>query len=215
MKTRPILFSTPMVQALLGGSKTMTRRIVKPHPHQRVNEIIEYQGEFLIYEKQKYGQEESIICPYGQPGDLLWVREGFRCNGWATDVATILYKANERDSYTEMCEQYSVEGKKRLNITQTWKPSIHMPRWANRITLEITDIRVERLNDISEVDAKKEGAASVTALINDVPTESYDEGFARLWESINGEGSWDQNPWVWVVKFKVHKINVDDFVGSS
>ncbi len=205
MKERPILFSGPMVRAILEGRKTQTRRVVKAKHLPFVEDLL---GGLLD------GKWNQRPLPYGQPGDRLWVRETFRCNGWATDLATIFYKANEHNSYTEMCEQFPVEGKKRLPTDGRWRPSIHMPRWASRITLEITGVRVERLQDISEDDAKTEGADPVNfhdftaeeiELLDYPLVESsspYRVGFASLWESINGPGSWDANPWVWVVEFR-------------
>lgn len=258
MKTKPILFSTPMIQALLDGRKTMTRRIVKP---ESINEAIEWCGggcdeepatidtfqlhwgvshddgkavkaQWLVSSSEY--QEEGVVPigeGYGNVGDLIYVREGFRCNGWATDVATIFYKACKHKSYTEMCEQYPVEGKKPLLVTPTWKPSIHMPRWASRLTLEITDVRIERLNDISNPDSLAEGIITEQFRPDDgfpvcdgylapgnktnlaVPYRTDASiAFRDLWQSINGEDSWEANPWVWVVEFKVHKMNVDDFI---
>jgi hypothetical protein len=229
VKERPILFKGDMVRAILSGQKTMTRRVMKP---QFSTESLPEEIPATSSEGWQVGghsglwwdgdwPNEGVKCPYGKPGDHLWVRETFRCNGWATDVATIFYRASERNSYTEMCEQFPVDGKKPLPVDSKWRPSIFMPRWASRITLEITDIRVERLQDISEIDAKSEGVSINCSKQNhwscddhsgewirypfsydNEPAYSAKESFQSLWKSINGAGSWDANPWVWVIEFK-------------
>ncbi len=151
------------------------------------------------------------------------MREAFRCNGWATDKATIFYKAHERYSYTEMCEQFDIKpGMKPLPVDGKYRPSIHMPRWASRIHLEITDIRVERLKDITYSDAIQEG---LTVFNEDgnlyYSGSSFDpntwfeepekwhcddpiQAFYELWDGINFERGCgvEKNPWVWVVEFK-------------
>jgi hypothetical protein len=197
MRKRPILFSAPMVRALLDDSKTQTRRIVKPQP-----EIIISNEPFIQTETDdKHGRlGKRIECPYGQVGDQLWVRETHLTvckmddNGmFITDehgeyIYETWYRADGIDyQYFDGQSDFPVE-----NVP--WKPSIHMPRAASRITLEITSIRVERLNDITESDVIEEGC----------PTEIlYGRGWYKdLWEQINGVGSWDANPWVWVLEFK-------------
>jgi hypothetical protein len=194
MKERPILFSGPMVRALLAGTKTQTRRVVKPILSER--EWIEERngGEFWrcadgeptcyngVWETHEYAQQARIVLPYGQPGDRLWVRETF-----APTALDGVY-------------QYKASGGL---IGTTWKPSIHMPKAASRITLEVTGVRVERLNDISHIDAINEG---VSTLPMRKPENRHltmtQSSYANLWEHINGPGSWDANPWVWVVEFK-------------
>lgn len=186
MKEHPILFSTPMVQAILEGRKTQTRRVVKmkkqitdpafgytaftPKNH------ISVRG---IHANGQYG-ESFFKCPYGQPGDLLYVRETF--TPYRTDK--YLYKADEI-----------------LLINGAWKPSIHMPKAAARIWLEVEEVKVEWLQDISEEDAKEEGVTP--DLATDHPKGVYYTAFSDLWTKINGNGSWISNPWVWVIKFKV------------
>ena len=194
MKERPILFRGPMVRAILEGRKTMTRRVVadKHMP--------------LVFAAALPALHES--CPYGQPGDRLWVRESFQPlfadgieNHWETNWKTgkgyaISYPAT--DGIQEFVDADD-------NISSACKPSIPMPRWASRILLEITAIRVERLQDISEADARAEGAplelGELERLILGAKAK-YRSGFVRLWQSINGEQSWHENPWVWVVEFK-------------
>lgn len=166
MKERPILFSGPMVRAILSGAKTQTRRVVK-------GVALEWLAEGFTPEF--VASPDNYVCPYGQSCDRLWVRETF----WQPrDKSETLFKA---DGAILGC------GK--------WKPSIHMPRWASRITLEIVSVRVERLNDISEQDARAEGAPPLDAT-------GYRGGFFHLWQSINGHDSLDANPWVWVVEFR-------------
>jgi hypothetical protein len=176
MKERPILFSAPMVRALLGGSKTQTRRVVKPQPDR---------GEWPWPDMSDAERSAwTTSCPYGQPGDRLWVRETHMDLG-----ACYLYRA---DAAAEQ-ERAIVAPR------QPWRPAIHMPRAASRITLEITGVRVERLQDISEADAVAEGVRNSLHM----PGGRFaNENFAHLWWAINGDGSWEANPWVWVVEFK-------------
>lgn len=193
MKYIPILFSTAMVQALLDKRKTMTRRIVKSI------EITENEGKFNFQSKKAWGQNvskenltDSFLgfgseCPYGKPGDVLWVRETFSVehieNGKHTGFQ---YKADD------------------LIRNIRWKPSLFMPKEACRIFLEITNIRVERLQDISEEDAMDEGTG-VMLYRNEFwegDKDCYRKLFKLLWQSINGADSWNKNPWVWVVEFK-------------
>jgi hypothetical protein len=203
MIERPILFSAPMVRAILDGSKTQTRRVVKPQPI--------YDGRFAGNWKivGKNGHEAATcsplvgeLCPHGRQDDRLWVRENFRpiypqdptYNGGRPieyDYAATYQHGNRLGDY--------------IGIKKRWKPSIHMPRAASRITLEVTGVRVERLQDISEDDALAEGCSS-TAIVHE-DGEDYtghyaSEEYQDLWESINGPGSWEANPWVWVVEFK-------------
>ena len=178
MTARPILFSGPMVRALLAGTKTQTRRVAKPQP---------------FWVNPGDGQPNPMPkCPYGVPGDTLWLRET-----WfqSEDSSMVHYRADNDDPY----------------VTR-WRPSIHMPRWASRITLEVTGVRVERLCAISEADAAAEGVtqcgdggwhAEDTGRDGSSPCWDTASGSYRLlWESINGPGSWAANPWVWVVSFR-------------
>jgi len=183
MKERPILFSGPMVRAILEGRKTQTRRVVKPQPgcDPRDDEHL-----------------DMGRCPYGQPGDRLWVREA-----WHTDERDLEYaRAKHEDAMSDSPIYYRADPEND-NAGCTWRPSIHMPRWASRITLEITRVRVERLQEISEKDAIAEGADPYLHPVH--PGREglrHVDGFRSLWESINGPGSWDANPWVWVIEFK-------------
>jgi hypothetical protein len=183
MKERPILFSGPMVRAILDGSKTQTRRIIKP---KQLAFIDEHQG--------FREPDNAEVCPHGKPGDRLWVRETFR----TVDACECLETCHVR---AHVWYEATASGYENASLNRL-RPSIHMPRWASRIDLEITSIRVERLQDISEADALAEGI-----LFQKLIAEPGDElgrrpPFRELWESINGCGSWATNPWVWVIDFK-------------
>ena len=182
MKTKPIIFKAEMVTAILAGKKTQTRRIIKPQPENNVN--------FGYSNNMAYWQPRNIKCPYGKIGDKLWVRENFYVlpHIWA-------------QHHNEQPVHYSADVVNKQHIEDyVQKPSIHMPRWASRITLEITNIRVERIQDISEDDAKAEG------IRYDVNGFRYE--FKHLWDSINKKRGfgWNKNPWVWVIEFK--KLNI-------
>lgn len=179
MKERPILFSGPMVLAILDGRKTMTRRVVKPQPAKSCNVASETACDLL-----------ARGCPYGAPGDRLWVRETFALMEQRMSPPEMQGGVLFRASWTY------------LNTEPIWRPSIFMPRWASRINLEITGVRVERLQDISEQDAISEGV-TVTWYGDNGP-EDFDhiKPFTQLWSKINGQASWDANPFVWVVEFR-------------
>jgi hypothetical protein len=183
IKERPILFSGPMVRAILDGRKTQTRRVVKGSGSWAV--VTEERGVLWPGFENELGDWQNFECPYGQPGERLWIREA-----WARIVV-----GNEID-YLYRADTHT--GLEKRGGDQKWKPSIHMPRIACRLMLEITDVRVEVLNNISEADAISEGVQCAG-----VPASLTNRGaFGKLWESINGPGSWAANSWVWVVEFK-------------
>lgn len=213
VKERPMLFSAPMVRALLDGSKTQTRRALKVQ--MVYGDVCGMFSSWYLPNKAGTGGtlwpngKEDIIsmCPHGQPGDRIWVRETWR------GVVTI--------NPPECAPEYGVaryvpdrEHCKRVEYAATqdrddepWRPSIHMPRWASRIQLEIVAVRVERLNACSDVDAVAEGIglnpSAIGMKLTNPPGESMAIAMYRaLWDSINGAGSWAANPWVWVVEFK-------------
>jgi hypothetical protein len=193
MKERPILFSAPMVRALLDGRKTQTRRIAKP-------------GTVVPIPPGLIG-EVVLPCPYGQPGDRLWVRETHAFI-WPEDYPPERLQDHEiqyRADTDGKCFAGEWPEEERDNEERPkWKPSIFMPRWASRILLEITDVRVERLQDISEEDARAEGVEisdEWTGCADDL-SGSHVKSYQFLWESINGTGSWDANPFVWVISFR-------------
>lgn len=222
MKERPILFSGDMVRALLDGRKTQTRRIVKPQPIYG-----DVGGTFAswMFKKRKenghwlYPNARSIVlseCPYGQPGDRFWVRETAKC-GYRSEQPPhnkgcigVDYQAGGglmRDYTLDRRNDYPWFPSRSHNVdgTTRWAPAIHMPRWASRITLEVADVRVERLNDISETDAIAEGTfAGAYEYDNGEGTETARESFQCLWDSLNAPRGYgrDVNPWVWVVTFR-------------
>ena len=201
MKERPILFSAPMVRALLDGTKTQTRRVVKPQPPahmQTARNLGDGNWQFVNDVHMLADAASTWRCPYGQPGDRLWVREKWRGVVNIAPPGSYEYAVAHHIPDQEHCRRVEYAATQQAD-TDPWRPSIHMPRWASRITLEITGVRVDRLQDISEADAAAEGvSAKHTADANYTAREAY----AVLWESINGPGSWDENPWVWVVEFK-------------
>lgn len=182
MRERPILFSAPMVRAILSGTKTQTRRVAiqtagghlkEPSGHRRWHPA---------------DPEAALACRYGQPGDRLWVRETF-AEG-IHQMAGVNHWAYSADRFGEQ-----------QRLGDRWKPSIHMPRAASRILLEIISVRVERLQAISEADAMAEGCLGKLAEAAPAADEAREQ-FRDLWQSINGADSWAANPWVWVVEFK-------------
>lgn len=218
MIERPILFSGPMVRALLDGRKTQSRRVVKTpsavaedDPHHWVfsggQRWCDGRKEF---EFTSWPHDEAVTewrpCPYGSTGDRLWVREA-----WAPVPATA-YRHSEgvqqviNPADPDMAAIFAAGWDRSI---PKWKPSIHMPRWACRLVLEITDVRVERLLDCSDADAQAEGLQWVTPgkwsvdrtlpIISDESRTAYFE----LWDHINGAGAAEANPWVWVVSFRV------------
>lgn len=229
MKERPILFIAPMVRALLAGTKTQTRRVFKqakglslsvgiPDETPGVAELSWLWGDGPGYDVNE--TIKRVPCPYGQPGDRLWVREAFRFPESINHLspAEIGEKALAVGYPKPWCPiQFEADGLRRT--PQEWRDFVtppqaneagrlragmHMPRWASRITLEVTGVRVERLQDISDADAQAEGAdprQPATAGGIYIPGQ-YRLGFFDLWKSINGPKSWAANPWVWVVEFK-------------
>lgn len=238
---RPILFSGPMVRAILDGRKTQTRRVIYNRRRCDYDVIGERDdGTLWPWREGEYaGEDVWYPCPYGKPGDLLWVRET-----WADvnceEGPAIAYRADEHVSpweywciekgpdygagpsmnYDKYPGDYSMWCGDLLNGApgHGWKPSIHMPKWACRLWLEVTGVRVERLQDIDGPSIEAEGAIKQCCNGQDCGCNggyvSPDDGeaiqdpieeFKNLWESINGEGSWDGNPWVWVVEFEKAK----------
>ena len=217
---RPILFSAPMVRALLEGRKTQTRRICKDAMVDHFGEAWpassttfdgkewvarwpeKLQGK-TVSDGYKSPQEDRIRCPFGLPIDRLWVRETWglhRHHDYTCWNRDSIAGRTAEDLLLSWQVAYAADA---TSVYDHWRPSIHMPRWASRSTLEGVAVRVERLQGISEEDARAEGV--------EPPYDegtlaerygSYEEGFERLWKSINGAESWAANPWVWVVEFK-------------
>jgi hypothetical protein len=215
-RERPILFSAPMVRAILDGRKTQTRRLVTPGVGQEwltpatIDKVCRFEPSVHGWWTMAVegGHIGSVRCPYGQPGDRLWVREGFapvdgnghKCSPSAAAFVVLADGAQKyRDgAYFPPLPEYQqgvFDGIK-------WRPSIHMPRWACRIVLEVTDVRIERLKSITEADARAEGV-DPTEWMGGPARESYCAAFADLWNRINiKRAPWSSNPWVWVVSFK-------------
>ena len=214
MKERPILFIGPMVRAILDGRKTQTRRILKcPSLCHVCKEGTEsdpdcWDSGFLDADTGEPLSIAQIPCPYGQPGDRLWVRETHKFNGTIAGPRCT-YRADASEKWFENAPDDSPAW---IADDNNWCPSIFMPRWASRITLEIIRVRVERLQEITGDDAVAEGIRW-----NDCPTTEapesivkgwgvrkvdYAGGYRNLWEIINGTDAWAQNPWVWVIEFK-------------
>ncbi|QZP18695.1 hypothetical protein [Pseudomonas sp. DR208] len=201
IKERPILFSAPMVRAILEGRKTVTRRAVK-------GSGLVWLDNFLA---EYVADPENNLCPYGNPGDRLWVRETFiDLRGTGVEHRPDPDGPLQRYAYAADCRPGSHSDEARKDFGLKYKPSIHMPRAACRILLEITDVRVERLQDITEEQSKAEGVRLYTdhAELGDwwhvegIETYSADprKSFELLWSSVGG--AWQANPWVWVVEFK-------------
>lgn len=214
-KERPIIFSAPMVRAIFEGRKTQTRRVVKGITDPESFEVLGDSGAgFLHSDKcQSFcdyacGGHE-VECPYGKPGDRLWVKERFQLTTDARGKCVIVYAADDSAFFVlaedggegDLCGVAEKADRSRCLPIERWRPSIHMPRWASRLTLEITGVRVERLQAISDADCLAEGINAERA-VEDGVNRPYREEYARLWDSINGKGSWAANPWVWVIEFR-------------
>lgn len=225
VKTRGMLFKDEMVKAILANQKTQTRRIIEPQyssPEWSVRpaQTPRHRGHTHDWWLPTGTQPNSALraCPYGVVGDRITVREAFSLLGnedacavdWNDNI--VMDRSEAARIYRASCEQRSgdyglwsipdeADWKPRtenMKFEGAWTPSIHMPRWASRIVLEITDLRVERLNCISEEDAKAEGAPTECCVIGD----KHFLGFRSLWKDTYGEDSWQANPWVWVINFE-------------
>lgn len=193
MKVRPMLFSAPMVRVLLDGSKTQTRRVVKTEIALGREALFAPRGKsmraptFLLPDSK---EQAAAHCPYGQTGDRLWVREAF---------SEGIHQMAGLNHWAYAADQFGTQQR----LGDRWKPSIHMPRAASRITLEITGVRVERLQDISVADALAEGVKTHPDHHRKPRESIYSpvQDYRDLWESINGPDSWDANHWVWVIEF--------------
>ncbi|WP_063588458.1 hypothetical protein [Achromobacter ruhlandii] len=198
MRERPIIFSGPMVRAILAGNKTQTRRVVKPQP------------------AGAWAAPGKTSCPYGQPGDRLWVRESTHRRPML-NLLTGDPLADKYDGGAYTADGVDVLTPDGFDLAWWYSrkscPSIHMPRFACRLVLEVTGVRVERLNDIIDSDCWAEGIEECDGALDEVEIchlakamgrtfEDPQPSYAALWEQINGPGSWDANPWVWVVEFR-------------
>jgi hypothetical protein len=207
IKARPLLFSRPMVHGLLEDRKTHTRRTVK---HAALD-CLDNCG----FTPADIADQANGLCPYGYAGDLLWVRE----------TGLPAYKATPADCGWVYLADYGYQvgliSEQEARGSWTWRPSIHMPRMASRLTLELEEVRIERLQDISEDDAKAEGIKldkgvgwfQIPGTHDYVSTAK--KAYELLWSRINGPESWAANPWVWVLVFKVHHANVDTVIKGT
>lgn len=206
MRERPILFSGPMVRAILAGNKTQTRRIAKPVKHPDLGKL--YDAGALVLEREPQHVIDRA-CPYGRPGDRLWVRETF-VQGFPYDAQQDRHlqydeEGNElpmRTWYRATDPDIGWADDDGWQTNVPWRPSIHMPRHACRLILEITGVRIERLQAISEADAEAEGVDFLRHIPDADETLSAKQLFECLWTGINGAESWDAHPWVWVVEFR-------------
>lgn len=212
-KERPILLSAPMVRAALRSvnPKAQTRRIIKPQPMDGQFPRLVNDEWGLYLDRPNAGAYQHIgKCPYGKPGDRLWVRETFYAYGYWTkhysgEKGKDVWHFNDKTLPGNYRFQRPADTLRRSVGSIGWfkRPAIFMPRIASRITLEITDVRVQRLQEISEEDAKAEGADPVTEEVSSDPAIRYRAAFHSLWTSINGLTSWGENPWVWALSFQM------------
>ncbi|HIH5426227.1 TPA: hypothetical protein ACYSGY_004855 [Klebsiella pneumoniae] len=191
MKERGMIFNGEMVRALLDGRKTQTRRIIKDCTVGRdpISKFIKIGKKFIGCYPEDVPELIRECCPYGVPGDRIWVRETWAEAG-ASAPDLKLYRANYPEHVPSIYENVPPAEEIR------WTPSIHMPRTASRILLEITGVRVERLRSMSQDDARAEGVIAASGHME------AGLAFRELWDSIYGEESWKANPWVWVIEFK-------------
>ncbi|EAX0034477.1 hypothetical protein TY39_18735 [Salmonella enterica] len=208
MKERGMIFNAEMVRAILDGRKTQTRRPIK-WKQTRFTEIAERDDGSLWpwAEDCERGGDIWFACPFGEVGDRIWVRETWQViHDHIDESSHVEYRTyapsipKEKDRYwhTVYAEHFGDESREDRGFP--WRPAIHMPRWASRITLEITDVRVERLRGLSEEDAKSEGIIPSAGGV--LPGWEYRINFRDLWMDIYGTDNWEANPWVWVIEFK-------------
>lgn len=245
MKERPILFSAPMVKALLEGRKTMTRRIVKPEPVRSLERTEAISETFEIHRARGWRWKDTYVSddlpgglsagiwersPYGEPGDRLWAKETWwhhgqwrlNWNGKPNDWHWDGWQPKNENAHLDDLRRFdrpdagivsTKDNREAGAMVWRLRPSLYLPRWASRITLEVTDVRVERLQDITADDAVAEGIArepnqcgcefcSRTSQMCPATATGVIEEFRDLWVGINGVESWASNPWVWVVSFK-------------
>jgi hypothetical protein len=195
-----------MVRAILAGTKTQTRRPVAPGGapvhHDRTEgtwRCLPPHDDVWVYMVERDVRGGVVRCPFGVPGDRLWVREAFNV---LVDLEpgkdVVVYRAScDADRFDYVHSDGTLSA---IDVNR-WKPSIHMPRWASRLTLRVTDVRVERVRDITEADAKAEGVGPATLRFDGPAREDFRVGFASLWSATYGPESWTANPWVWCVSF--------------
>jgi hypothetical protein len=230
MTDRPILFSAPMVRALLAGTKTQTRRVLKFQPAPGISIIrktirpLDAEPYHSFERRSLYGNYAGELDVKIKRGDRLWVRET-----WSGHHMFRETPPSQRVSFSSPDGPYLREdvwlwadGEPTGGDYEKPRPGIHMPRWASRLTLTITEVRVEPLQDISEEDATAEGIVKVGRFFgladadwDAASTESAVDSYAALWESINGAGSWDSNPWVAAYSFTANRSNIDQLAKEA
>lgn len=201
MTERGMIFNAEMVRAVLDGSKTQTRRIMKVQPHAGIRNSVFVKSGF------EDGHGKELVCPFGAVGDRLWVRETWQAihdsldefgnvdeRTWMPSIP----KSSDSYWHAVYAEEFGVSNREDRGFP--WRPAIHMPRWASRITLEITGVRVERLQGVSEADARAEGINPAAGGVE--KGWEHRINFRELWMGIYGADSWQANPWVWVIEFK-------------
>jgi hypothetical protein len=239
MSAKPILFSAPMIRAIMreieqpGTGKTQDRQVLKVSRKQQEEwnpnlsvcptaRLVENNGLWVQFDHPRGGPYTGIRCPF-VPGDLLWVREtwGVSChphhvNGWRDGIEYRADETRERGGGELPLYEVAVpEGVDLDDYPDGWRLSRSMPRWASRITLEVTDVRVQRLQDISEEDAKAEGVElTETVRGRRCWHASHRAAFASLWNSINDPEAWEANPWVSCISFRPHLKNIDAFIAE-
>jgi len=222
MKTTPMLFSADLVNALIDGSKTQTRR---PISNQN---LVGKCGEVNIWAITKamwerISKERPVswgirrLCPFGQPGDLIWVRETTEADDDTSDCVTLSRYCADKGRVLSVCSRRKYSGPviAHWDYSRPTRPSIHMPRWASRLTLKITDVRVERIKDISADDIRAEGIKPRFPITDQFTSGILTGQFMDLWESAYGDKSWHSNPWVWCLNFQVIHENIDRYIEQS
>jgi hypothetical protein len=192
VNSKPILFSAGMVRAILDGKKSQTRRVIKPHG------VSDDVAQWL----HTMAKGVDMPCPYGQPGDQLWVRETWKCEELEDGLDGVRFAADGSFCPIQNTMEAAYDWGDARRDNDKWRPSIFMPRWASRITLEVFSVKVERVKSISHEDAVAEG-------FYHKPDQAWGRlGFSLLWDKINSKRGfgWDVNPWVWVVEFKVLEV---------
>jgi hypothetical protein len=214
MKERPILFSGPMVRAILEGRKTQTRRVVKQGGRRDGVLGRRMHGDQKLWPYRlaegRLAPSEEVPCPYGMPGDRLWVRETWYCDDFRVQAGPYLRpddwgsETQERMMYFRASHEApgggTYTGFSGETMNNPWRPAIHMPRWASRISLELTGVRVERLHDLTTGDANAEGFP----YDGPQPEGARIRWYRELWDSLNTKRGfgWERNPWVWVIEFR-------------
>jgi len=195
-RERPIIFSADMVKAIIAGRKTQTRRVVKSQPASW-QDIYDFEDGTYARVGEDF-ESLPFCCPYGRPGDRLWVREAFKVNPW-------IFNDPSMGPGTPDCVSYRADGEhQEIEERMVWSSPIYMPRWAARLLLEVTCVRVERVQEISEQDAIAEGCQPDYGESGRILWPAIDN-YADLWDSINKKRGfgWDSNSWVWAISFRV------------